>query len=633
MTAPSRPHPAAPRMPLFLSVVLVFAAVMGVAFTLKTFVSGAEDPWLSRPLGGPATALLLLLCGLVGSRWFFAGGFSVDPHAVIAATIVVLSLAGILGAAQGVEPASQWWGGVAGRNLAYFFLSKLGWPLFVPVALFGASGLIGLALARRVFASREVNDQDASALFARLARARSGEIPASVEVAPPRPEEALGFPRPVALEPDLFGNAPELAEIPAFVSEEPTAEEEEPAPILFEPPPPPRRRRLLEDLVDETAFAEAAASVDETTTRARPTPTEPDVESTRVSKLALGDERVASMPLVAARTEFFGAGVIDAADDEDVLTPVAAAPAPIEASAPTTFADERESLDDAEEPTPSDAALAHEEERPLFVPPPRTIPYEDDEAGDVDDLPTDDESASATSIDIPVFTVEELELPPPPPGARFEPEAIGGRTGEAPERAIRDEDAPVETAAEAAAESEAQPTLFPDAAADGENAEEERAPKRRRARAPRPKRAPEPEVEVEGEAAAADAGAVADEVSLSTPLVEEAVIETPVAAEPAPAAPPARRSSFATPTPLAKPALTTAAKPSSGDDFETLVRRATEVVVGAQRCSPSLIQRELGVRFVEAAAVIERLHARGVVGPHTPSGVREVLLTARAAEA
>jgi DNA segregation ATPase FtsK/SpoIIIE-like protein len=64
-----------------------------------------------------------------------------------------------------------------------------------------------------------------------------------------------------------------------------------------------------------------------------------------------------------------------------------------------------------------------------------------------------------------------------------------------------------------------------------------------------------------------------------------------------------------------------------------LTARAAEVVIGAQRCSPSLLQRELGIRFVEAAAVIERLHQRGVVGPHTPSGVREVLVRAGSAGA
>jgi hypothetical protein len=33
------------------------------------------------------------------------------------------------------------------------------------------------------------------------------------------------------------------------------------------------------------------------------------------------------------------------------------------------------------------------------------------------------------------------------------------------------------------------------------------------------------------------------------------------------------------------------------------------------------------------AADIERLYARGVVGPHTPSGVRDVLIRSGAAEA
>jgi hypothetical protein len=242
-----------------------------------------------------------------------------------------------------------------------------------------------------------------------------------------------------------------------------------------------------------------------------------------------------------------------------------------------------------------------------------------------------------------------------PPKARPY-EATGGRTGEAPNRAIVASDATVDAETEAPAEATAAATesaeaadrgLFPDA----DPTEDAAAPIEAEAKPARRRAARRPKVEADDDAPLAvvsEASASADADSATASAIEsdaadgnvEADTNAGLKAPPAPRTPePVRTESKApvvTPNPTPSRAARAAAvrvNSDPKDDFEALVSRAAQTVIEAQRCSPSLLQRELGVRFVEAAAIIERLHARGVVGPHTPSGVRDVLVRATGAEA
>jgi hypothetical protein len=61
--------------------------------------------------------------------------------------------------------------------------------------------------------------------------------------------------------------------------------------------------------------------------------------------------------------------------------------------------------------------------------------------------------------------------------------------------------------------------------------------------------------------------------------------------------------------------------------------RAVAVVVKEDRCSVSLLQRNLGVTFGEATALIDRMYQQGVVGPYQPTGRRDVLLGKKGAAA
>jgi DNA segregation ATPase FtsK/SpoIIIE-like protein len=64
-----------------------------------------------------------------------------------------------------------------------------------------------------------------------------------------------------------------------------------------------------------------------------------------------------------------------------------------------------------------------------------------------------------------------------------------------------------------------------------------------------------------------------------------------------------------------------AAKKGGDDAYD----RAVALVVAEDRCSVSLLQRNLGVTFGEATALIDRMYQQGVVGPYQPTGRRDVL--------
>ena len=66
---------------------------------------------------------------------------------------------------------------------------------------------------------------------------------------------------------------------------------------------------------------------------------------------------------------------------------------------------------------------------------------------------------------------------------------------------------------------------------------------------------------------------------------------------------------------------TAPAKPEGDDSYD----RAVALVIAEDRCSVSLLQRNLGVTFGEATALIDRMYQQGVVGPYQPTGRRDVV--------
>lgn len=658
MNTGQRPHPAAPRIPLIVPIVVLFAAIFGVVYALAPFFGGRPDGFLTAALGAPLTALFLLATVALTSWWFLTGEVRQARSALLALALVLLPLAGMLATIQGVEAVERRWGGVAGRNLAWFMLRILETSPVVAGIFYGALLAFGLYFLRVALAAA-ASPADASAILARLARGRSGTDGAVAEITLPSADEALGLPRPVAADRDLFAPDAEVLSMPISGTDDESTPEtaflsapEDDSPVAIEePPPPPRRRRVLEDIVSEEEFAAEERAEDSTI--------------------------VTTLPEIGGRSdvalhEVFGHGVIDAEDDEDVLTPPAKSEAVAVATEPATppsetdaeaddeddvgipeplsalldqaaarlphglpVEDDRESVTDTVE-----AAAEREEERPLFAPPPRLLPFEDDDVGDVDDLPTDDD-ASARKLPLPFTDAATAEAEPEaaaesfdfdartptPPPARYDADIEGSRTGEAPQRALRD--ATESSPSDAVTGESTESGLFTDTESSTDAAPAPAKRKRTRTRArtsavDQDESVTSAENSTDAEDAEASFRVVGDvpvAVNDSAPEPEArriAAREAEVAPEPA-RLEPATTAVAAAPARSRRPE---AAAPL--DDFEILVSRATEVVVAAERCSPSLLQRELGIRFVEAAAVIERLHQRGIVGPHTPSGVREV---------
>jgi S-DNA-T family DNA segregation ATPase FtsK/SpoIIIE len=59
---------------------------------------------------------------------------------------------------------------------------------------------------------------------------------------------------------------------------------------------------------------------------------------------------------------------------------------------------------------------------------------------------------------------------------------------------------------------------------------------------------------------------------------------------------------------------------------DSLLIRATEVVVRHKKASTTLLQNKLGIGYVRAARLIDMLEERGVIGPPQGSKPREVLI-------
>jgi S-DNA-T family DNA segregation ATPase FtsK/SpoIIIE len=64
----------------------------------------------------------------------------------------------------------------------------------------------------------------------------------------------------------------------------------------------------------------------------------------------------------------------------------------------------------------------------------------------------------------------------------------------------------------------------------------------------------------------------------------------------------------------------------AGDENESLVRAAMEIVIRDRKASISYVQRRLRIGYNRAATVIDTLEKRGVIGPQVGSAPREILV-------
>jgi DNA segregation ATPase FtsK/SpoIIIE, S-DNA-T family len=64
-----------------------------------------------------------------------------------------------------------------------------------------------------------------------------------------------------------------------------------------------------------------------------------------------------------------------------------------------------------------------------------------------------------------------------------------------------------------------------------------------------------------------------------------------------------------------------------GDDDESLIKRAIEVLLRDRRATTSHLQRRLRIGYNKASLIIEELERRGIVGPQIGQNPREILIT------
>jgi S-DNA-T family DNA segregation ATPase FtsK/SpoIIIE len=67
---------------------------------------------------------------------------------------------------------------------------------------------------------------------------------------------------------------------------------------------------------------------------------------------------------------------------------------------------------------------------------------------------------------------------------------------------------------------------------------------------------------------------------------------------------------------------------SDGDEEDSLVRQAQEIILRDRRPTISYLQRCMGIGYNKAATLIDELERRGVIGPQIGSGRREILMVA-----
>ena len=106
----------------------------------------------------------------------------------------------------------------------------------------------------------------------------------------------------------------------------------------------------------------------------------------------------------------------------------------------------------------------------------------------------------------------------------------------------------------------------------------------------------------------------------SVPIPSEPVGGVPTGGVEPPVAPSVER-----PAPSVEPTVRREEVPSGAVELDPLLDQAKDIVITAQRASPSLIQRGLEVSFNRAQRILEQLEKEGVVSARGPNSVRTVL--------
>ena len=99
----------------------------------------------------------------------------------------------------------------------------------------------------------------------------------------------------------------------------------------------------------------------------------------------------------------------------------------------------------------------------------------------------------------------------------------------------------------------------------------------------------------------------------------------PVGGVPTGGAEPSVAGGVERPAPSAEPTVRGEEVPSGAVELDPLLDQAKDIVITAQRASPSLIQRGLEVSFNRAQRILEQLEKEGVVSARGPNSVRTVL--------
>jgi hypothetical protein len=636
-----------PRASMLAPLAIFFVACFFIAGVLK-FRAFGNDIWLARPAGALVTCLFLGFVAWLAGRWFFGNPPRAIGRKLLSALVVLLPLMGLLGAFQlttndaataALDPTPL--GGSLGLMLAgpkaFGLLGST-----IAGILFATLAGIGCLLARRMtFDARvKASGEDPYAVIKAMQKTRGAPAEAAASATavvdedetPAAAEEGASlFPVDAELEPETASAA-----APAPIAEIEVVEEIS-APRVIEEPP--KRVPVLAGIVDEAALEH-----------------EDDLPPARflASALVLEPETREAEPMVIDLEEPVMAGAVQEAEVEIEVG--------VEMGQPSA------------EPQPEPEI---EVERPrIMVLPPPTVETEEEtslEPEDEDDPSNDEpELAGIMGGEAPELTLEWMAAPTAfhTPRLSDEEPVI---TNEAMEEILD-----VETAKEPepVVEAEPEPAPMPERRRFRVKAvvEEETPP-------PVVEEvAPEPVFEIPAELAAQ---------LLGEPMPVEEIAETPgpveipppveeIAETPAPVAepeeveaqlelpsmpPPAaapdaeaddetqrpkRRmrsakkdwASWDEPKSKERPRLrlvksdepaaeeteTQAEIPVATSGADDSYDRAVKLVVKEDRCSVSLLQRNLGVTFGEATALIDRMYQQGVVGPYQPTGRRDVLV-------
>jgi hypothetical protein len=625
---------------------LFFAACFSMAGAIKFRLMGG-DLWFARPMGAPVTCIVLALVGWSAARWFFGAPPSALGTKVLAALVVLLPLMGLLGvvhgatrdAALGNDPTPL--GGTLGAMLAGPRAFGLLGPTAAGITL-AVLALLGAYLARRMthgVATSPAHDPRLlmKAMTAQRPAPTAQETEAGVAVLdeeePPEAADVRGdlFPADAELEPEPEPAVEESTGPIAFMRHDPETEAE------AQPEPEPVRTPILSGLVDEAAAEPAATEIvagshlfatqlaeagTETGTRElldldepeprddrdddeedepeaedatilRPPLLEPDEDVTLEPEEEVDDEVEAAAP----RAPVAGGPVDEEADDEpEVLAGEAPELAAEWIAAPAAFHMPRGIQ--AEIETEGDVAELLDVARAVLADAPVVEPVtlEPEAPNPPADRPrfrikadyVREEQESETPVQPVLFAAPEVVLAAP---AEVEAAAPAVESTAAPPEATEAEGAPEPEADAPMVESQlefSQDSFEAAPATEAEPSGEPRRPRRRMR-------------------SAAKDWASWDEKEAERPrlrLVRDADAD-------------------------AAPETPAASGRGDGDVYE----RAVRLVVDEDRCSVSLLQRNLDVTFGEATALIDRMFKAGVVGPYQPTGRRDVLLGKKGAAA